>query len=563
MGRLILRKTIIVSLIAVLITAVFTVAAMHYIINDNTRQELREGAAFILGLLAEGRSLDELLSSSAVEAGPLRLTLIAGDGQVLFDNRAVAQEMENHLARREVQLALADGVGEGYRLSKTLSEVTFYHAVLWEDGTVLRFAKTTESPIYTFYRLVSLVGIIIVAAVVIASFFADGMVKSIVTPINNLNLEEPLSNETYEELVPLLRRIDRQREVIAQQLAEREHRQEEFQTITEYMSEGLLILDSEAHVVTVNPSALYILKPDAGSSRDYIGRSVWQLTRDLSLQEAIQQGLGGEKSEIVLAMEERRYQVFVNPVFRTEESEGVNGLVLLFWDITQKYAAEQMRKEFSANVSHELKTPLTAISNYAELLKNDMVKPEDRQRFVERIYAETQRMIALVEDILKVSRLDEKVELHPKEDVDLLELARTVADLLEPLAERGGVTISVTGESVSIYGDRAILFDMLYNLCHNGIRYSRGPGGQVEIRCRREGERAVLEVADNGIGIPREHQPRIFERFYRVDKSHAKRTGGTGLGLAIVKHGAGYHNGEIRLSSAENKGTTITLVFPM
>lgn len=559
MGRLILRNMIILTLISVIFASFFTLAAVYRIFNENTRDDLRREADLIIGLLDEGYTFTQLKESQAINEGPTRITIIARDGEVLYDNRADASQMDNHLMRQEVQEAMEEGTAESFRLSSTLGRQTFYYATLMDDGTVLRFAKTTDSPLFTLYRLMSLIGLVVLAVALVAFTLAERMVKGILTPINNIDLDKPLENEIYDELAPLLTRVSRQQKEIRRQVTEIENKQEEFLAITGNMAEGLLIIDAKTRIVSINPSALRILSEGTELPQHFLGKSVWTLTRDISLQKSIQQGLEGKSTEPVLAVGDKRYQAFVNPVF---DYTVIRGLIILLWDITQKYEAEQMRKEFSGNVSHELKTPLTSISSYAELMKNDMVKAEDRQRFAQHIYDETQRMIALVEDILKLSRLDEKVELHPREDLDLLSVVQSVVVRLQPLAGRNDVTLSVTGEPVSIVGDRAILFEMIYNLIHNGIKYNR-KRGHVQISCTKHGDKAVLQVADNGIGIPKAHQERVFERFYRVDKSHSKKTGGTGLGLSIVKHGARYHNADIKLESVENQGTTVAILFPI
>ncbi len=557
MGRIILRNMVLLTLISVTITSVFTVGAVYKIYNDTTRSELKADALFVLGLIDERDDLDQLTDLRAIQNFHTRITTIATNGEVLFDNWADHEQMDNHLSRREVQGALQDGFAESFRLSSTLGSQTFYYAVLLDDGTILRFAKTTESVIFTLYRLLALIGLIVLGVTLVAIFLAGRMTEGIMTPINNIDLDKPLGNDVYDELSPLLTRIARQNRSIDQQLSLLQHKQAEFEAITSNMTEGLIILDSTMRMVSLNSSALSILNPETATAQEFKGKSILLLTRDMDLQRAITKSLLGERAEVILSVNDKSYEVYLNPIF---DGNSIGGLILIFLDITQKYEVEKMRREFSGNVSHELKTPLTSISSYSELMKNDMVKPQDIQKFSQHIYDETQRMIALVEDILQISRLDEKVVPNPRVSVNLLELAKEVVDRLEPVAIKKDVTVSVTGESLSIYGDRQVLFEMIYNLCDNAIKYNRS-GGKVNMDCVSHDGKVVLKVSDNGIGIPKQYQGRVFERFYRVDTSHSKKTGGTGLGLSIVKHAVKHHNAEIKLESVENEGTTIRISF--
>lgn len=557
MKQTILNNMIILTVIAVLVSAVFTTTAVYTMFNNKLREELENSADFFMDLLDAGYNLDELLESDAVAEYKTRITLIAENGEVLFDNQADIREMENHLHREEVQEALTKGSSQSARRSRTLGSKTFYYAVRLDSGQILRFAVTTESIIFTLYRLLTLIGIMLVAVITAAFLLGEKMAEGIITPINNLDLDNPLQNDVYEEITPLLTRIHRQNLAIKDQIQRLQAQQEDFIALTNNMAEGLIVVDRAAKIITINTSALNLFGESSSLSSDYIGRNILMLTRDIHLNQAVEKALRGDKAELVFTLNDKSYQVFADPVW---EGSTIRGALVLFIDISSKYAVEQMRKEFAGNVSHELKTPLTAISSYAELIKDGIAKPQDIPEFAGHIYTETQRMIALVEDLLKLSRLDEKVELGPTEAINLLDVAAQAAQALKPLTDKHQIEIKVSGQSVSVPGNEAILFEMVYNLIDNAVKYSRD-GGQVEVKVLERDNTPLLLVADQGIGIPREHQERVFERFYRVDKSHSKKTGGTGLGLSIVKHAALYHNAVVSLESEVNKGTTVTVEF--
>lgn len=449
--------------------------------------------------------------------------------------------------------------GESRRLSSTLGMNTLYYAFLLDSGNVIRFAQETESFFSTLYKMLSLIILLIVVVIIIALWLGDKMAKKIITPINELNLDDPLGNEVYEELSPILLKIHRQNKDIKKQLTEMEKQQERFQTITRHMVEGLILLDNHARIVYMNSSAFSILGSQGREISEFIGQSLLTLNRDLKIRQVVEQGLQGKIGETLLAIDDKHYELLVSP---TTDADGkTNGVIIIVVNVTQKYENERMRKEFSGNVSHELKTPLTAISGYAELLKNGLVKPADVDEFAGRIYDEAKRMSVLIDDLMKLSRLDERVELTPRKNVDLFNLAKQVVERLLPVAQCKNVELEVTGESVEVLGDAGILFEALYNLVDNAIKYNRELGGKVEINCRRDVDKVLLEVSDNGVGVPREHHDRIFERFYRVDKSHSRKTGGTGLGLSIVKNAAAYHDATVRFESSENVGTKVTIEF--
>jgi len=557
MKQTILQNMIILTVIAVLASAVFTTAAVYTVFNNKLREELENSADFVTDLLEAGYDLEELLRSDAVANSATRITLIAEDGEVLFDNHADIREMENHLHREEVQEALEEGSSQTVRRSRTIGTRTLYYAVRLNSGQILRFAVTTESIVYTLYRLLTLIGIMLVAVITAAFLLGEKMAEGIIYPLNNLDLDNPLNNEVYGEITPLLTRIHRQNLAIEQQIQQLQAQQDDFIALTNNMAEGLIVVDKTGRIVTVNISALNLFGESNNSDTNFIGKNLLVLSRDIHLNQAVEEALKGEKAEDVITVNEKSYQVFADPIF---EGSAVRGALVLLIDISSKYAVEQMRKEFAGNVSHELKTPLTAISSYAELIKDGIARPEDIPEFAAHIYAETQRMIALVDDILKLSRLDEKVDLGPTQSINLLALAGQAEQALRPLADNRQVEVKVSGRPLTVAGNEAILFEMVYNLIDNAIKYSN-TGGHVDVKVLEQDGAVLLQVADQGIGIPKQHQGRVFERFYRVDKSHSKKTGGTGLGLSIVKHAALYHNAEVSLESEENKGTTVTVKF--
>ncbi|HOB09926.1 MAG TPA: ATP-binding protein [Limnochordia bacterium] len=557
MKQTILQNMIILTVIAVLASAVFTTAAVYTVFNNKLREELENSADFVTDLLEAGYDLEELLRSDAVANSATRITLIAEDGEVLFDNHADIREMENHLHREEVQEALEEGSSQTVRRSRTIGTRTLYYAVRLNSGQILRFAVTTESIVYTLYRLLTLIGIMLVAVITATFLLGEKMAEGIIYPLNNLDLDNPLNNEVYGEITPLLTRIHRQNLAIEQQIQQLQAQQDDFIALTNNMAEGLIVVDKTGRIVMVNISALNLFGESNNSNTSFIGKNLLVLSRDIHLNQAVEEALKGEKAEDVITVNEKSYQVFADPIF---EGSAVRGALVLLIDISSKYAVEQMRKEFAGNVSHELKTPLTAISSYAELIKDGIARPEDIPEFAAHIYAETQRMIALVDDILKLSRLDEKVDLGPTQSINLLALAGQAEQALRPLADNRQVEVKVSGRPLTVAGNEAILFEMVYNLIDNAIKYSN-TGGHVDVKVLEQDGAVLLQVADQGIGIPKQHQGRVFERFYRVDKSHSKKTGGTGLGLSIVKHAALYHNAEVSLESEENKGTTVTVKF--
>ena len=483
-----------------------------------------------------------------VEADRFRVTWIAADGAVLFDTQVDESTMENHADREEIREALRSGTGSSVRLSATLTEQTYYEALRLKDGTVLRISTSQESAWSLMIGMLWPVLLIAVLAIGLSAFLARRMARKIVEPLNTLDLEQPLKNDVYEEISPLLHRIHRQHNQITQQLEALRRKTDEFAQITGNLQEGLVLLSSEGTVLSMNPTARRLFEAEDAC----IGKNFLMIDRSGGMRNAVNDALDKGRGSVREKRSGRDYQFDLS---RIESDGAVIGAVVLAFDITERLNSEQLRREFSANVSHELKTPLQGIIGSAELLESGMVKPEDHARFVGHIRKEAARLVNLIEDIIRLSQLDEGVEL-PAENVDLRALAEEVVSILEPSAAEKKVTMKITGAGFAVGGVRRLLHEILYNLCDNAIKYNVS-GGSVHISV----ENKRLVVSDTGIGIPAEHQTRVFERFYRVDKSHSKQSGGTGLGLSIVKHAASYHKAGLELESVPGRGTTITVIF--
>ena len=497
-----------------------------------------EGAAYFDGL----------------DAGPYRITWIDRDGAVLYDTQSDASAMENHADREEFIEALENGVGQSSRYSSTLTEKMLYYAERLSDGSVIRVAGEQNSIFTLVLGMLQPIIMVMTIAVVLSALLASRLSKRIVKPLNELDLDKPLENDSYEELSPLLNRIEHQHRQIASQIDELKHKQEEWDAITGSMSEGIVLISADGAVISINNSAMKLLD----TNPDCIGSTFLAICRCLDIQRLLDKAARGEKAELVVELGCREYQVNASPVMSGGETKGT---ALLFFDVTDKARAEQMRREFTANVSHELKTPLHIISGSAEIIKNGLVEQEDMPRFIDRIYTEAQRMITLVDDIIRLSKLDEGVEYMPREVVSLKALAEDAASRLAPRAEARQVTFAVEGGKGEISGIAPLLTELVYNLCDNAIKYNRN-GGAATVNIEDTPAEVVLTVSDTGIGIPAESQDRVFERFYRVDKSHSKEIGGTGLGLSIVKHVARIHGAKLELKSKLNEGTTVTVRFP-
>lgn len=484
-----------------------------------------------------------------------RITWIDTDGHVIYDSESDTANMENHLEREEVQEALLAGYGESERYSVTLMERALYSARKLDDGSVLRLSISQKSILTLLLGMVQPVCMIFGIALVLSVVLAIRVSKKIVEPINEIDLDDPLSNEGYDELSPFLRRIDSQRKQLHKQETRLLQKENELNTIIDSMNEGMVLLNPQGKIISINPAARKLL--DAGEN--CAGMDMLSLCRNLDLQEILGDALKGERGERTILLHGESYQIDANPI--TSENL-VKGAALFFFNITEKEKSEQIRREFTANVSHELKTPLHTISGYAELLKDNMVKENDRMPFAGKIYNETQRMIRLVEDIISLSRLDEGAADMKREDIELYGLALKAVQSLETEAEAAGVTLTISGTAVTLNGISQLLYSVIYNLCDNAIKYNQ-EHGKVTVTVRREESAAVLTVEDTGIGIAPEHQERIFERFYRVDKSRSKAVGGTGLGLSIVKHAAKIHHARIEVNSSVGKGTIVIVRFPI
>ena len=517
------------------------------------------------GGVEENQLRDELsLAAAAVEDGGTdylsqltadryRLTWIAADGSVLYDTKTDAESLENHASRAEVSQALATGTGESTRYSSTLMEKTMYYAQRLDDGTVLRISISRATVGMIAVGMIQPLLIVLIVALILSGLLARRLSRRIVDPLNSLDLEHPLDNDAYEELSPLLKRIHRQHVEIQTQLRELREKTDEFTQITGSMREGLVLLDEHGSILSINAAAQALFGADA----QCVGRDFLTIERSHEISAAIQAAAADGHSEV---RAERAGRVYQFDISRITSDGKFLGTVILAFDITEQEFAERNRREFTANVSHELKTPLQGIIGSAELIENGMVKPEDLPRFVGHIHAEAARLVTLIDDIIRLSQLDEG-DAMPTEPVDLLAVSQEAAENLHDAAAARNVMVSVTGQPAVLPGVRRLIYEIVYNLCDNAIKYNRD-GGRVDVTVAADAGGSSITVADTGIGIAPEHQARVFERFYRVDKSHSKASGGTGLGLSIVKHAVQYHHGRIELESTPGTGTTIRVVFP-
>ena len=517
------------------------------------------------GGVEENQLRDELnLAAAAVEDGGTdylsrltadrcRLTWIAADGSVLYDTRTDAESLENHASRAEVSQALTTGTGESTRYSSTLMEKTMYYAQRLDDGTVLRISISRATVGMIAVGMIQPLLIVLIVALILSGLLARRLSRRIDDPLTSLDLEHPLDNDAYEELSPLLKRIHRQHVEIQTQLRELREKTDEFTQITGSMREGLVLLDEHGSILSINAAAQALFGADA----QCVGRDFLTVERSHEISAAIQAAVTDGHSEV---RAERAGRVYQFDISRITSNGKLLGTVILAFDITEQEFAERNRREFTANVSHELKTPLQGIIGSAELIENGMGKPDDLPRFVGHIHAEAARLVTLIDDIIRLSQLDEG-DAMPTEPVDLLAVSQEAAENLHDAAAARDVTVSVTGQPSVIPGVRRLLYEVVYNLCDNAIKYNRG-GGRVDVTVAADAGGSSITVADTGIGIAPEHQSRVFERFYRVDKSHSKASGGTGLGLSIVKHAVQYHHGRIELESTPGTGTTIRAIFP-
>lgn len=552
MTKRIFKSVFSVSVIIALCCSVLVVAVLYNYFQGRYRQTLRNDVDIISA--AVQTNSDGFIYDFSQLNTDIRVTLISADGTVLYDSVRNATEMENHSDREEFAEAVKNGYGESTRYSATLSEKTFYCAKLMPDGTVLRVCGSQASAFTITWGMLQTYILILSLALALSAFLSYRVTKATVKPINEIDLDAPENTKGLDELSPLLLRISEQNKEIKKQLSELRHKQQEFSMITENMSEGFIVIDSMTNVLSYNQSVKRIF----GIEDIETGESVFVINRNESLRKAVETALSAHHSEEILTVGEKIYSIFANPVF--SRSNQVKGAVILILDITEKEKREVMRKEFSANVSHELKTPLTSISGFAEIIRDGIVKTEDIPHFADNIYKETSRLISLVNDIIEISQLDENSFNTEKENFDITKIAREVAESLSVKAKKKDVTISVNGDECVVSGYPRIVEEMIFNLCDNAIIYNT-EGGKVEVTVSGNSENVTLSVKDTGIGIAPEHCDRIFERFYRVDKSRSKETGGTGLGLSIVKHGAMLHNAKINVESEIGKGTMISVTF--
>lgn len=554
MNKKIFRSSLLTVCLVLAATIALIMGLLFHFFEKQIQNELANEAGFLAHALEnEGAGyFDSFDNKNNKLAGNNRITWIDENGTVLFDSRADVSELDNHADRDEIKTAMKEGKGMSTRYSKTLTEKTVNYAIRLSDGSILRVSTEQYTVVTILMGMLQPILFIMFVALILTLVLSARVSKAIIEPINKLDLEVPENNETYEELTPLLRKIADQKETIGEQLADARKKQKEFNLITENMSEGFLVIDADANLLTYNSAALNLLEITPPADR-----SVLLFCRAKEFRGVISDVLSGIKAENTMVREERSYSLIANPVF---EKESVIGAVVVILDITEREKRDALRREFTANVSHELKTPLTSISGFAELMKAGDVLENDVTDFSKSIYDEAQRLITLVNDIIKISELDGQSIPYEKETVDLYELSKEVIGRLEKEADKKNITFHLIGGRAEIIGVHKILEEMLYNLCDNAIKYNK-ENGTVDVLVNQTGDGVNVIVRDTGIGIPISHQDRVFERFYRVDKSHSKKVGGTGLGLAIVKHGALYHHAKLSLESTVDVGTVVTIAF--
>ena len=543
-------KSILTVAIAVLLASlVIIMGALYPYFGGVQESQLRDE----LSLAAEAtEQLGESYLSN-VDSNRYRLTWVSGDGTVIFDSHADVASMENHANREEIKEALVSGTGSSTRHSSTLTEETIYEATRLNDGSVLRISVSRATALVLVLGMLQPIAIVLVIAIVLSALLAHRMAKRVVEPLNKLDLNKPMENDAYEELSPLLHRIHAQHKEIQYQMNALKRKQDEFEQITGNMKEALVLLDNTGRIVSINPAAKALF----GASSTCVGEDFLTIDRKQNMRMALEEANTQGHADFRTKKNGREYQFDLSRI----DSDGNNhGMVILAFDITEQVNAEKHRQEFTANVSHELKTPLQSIIGSAELMENGIVKEEDIPRFIGHIRKEASRLVFLIDDIIRLSQLDEGAEM-PREDVSLRVLSEEVCETLADAAKLKDVSLEVTGDDGMINGVRRLLYEVVYNLCDNAIKYNH-PGGKVEIAVARQQDAVQIRVSDTGIGIAPEHQDKVFERFYRVDKSHSKQSGGTGLGLSIVKHAVQYHHGKITVESELNKGTAISVVFP-
>ncbi|SDJ07560.1 sensor histidine kinase [Streptococcus equinus] len=548
MVKKIFRSTLMVTLGILFLAVMLIMGVLYSYFAQVQKEQLRAETSLVAqGVNLEGKSYFDYLKVSGV-----RMTWIDHEGNVLYDNQYDAKKMDNHANRKEFKEALTDGKGESTRYSSTLTTKSLYLAQRLDNGTVIRLSVTQHSLLLLYIRMFQPFALIIILAITLSIWVARYTAKRIVAPLNDLDLDQPLKNEAYDEISPLLRRIDHHQKALSKQEALLNQKKEEFDTIISKIKEGIILLDAKCQVISINDAAQQLFQTD----QTCLGKNILQLTRDLSFNKWLKSGLAGQKQEGIIHFDKESYKVLIRPIL----FEGyVTGLVILLFDVTEQLQNEQLRHEFTANVSHELKTPLHVISGYSEMLASGMVSSEDTPHFAGKIYKESKRMVQLVEDIIKLSHLDE-IDQVPMETLDVYAIAKNVLDSLSTKASQRQIRLQLTGQPTMMLGNPALIHSILYNICDNAITYNRDKGS-VEVTITSNKKDVFLAIKDTGLGIPKEEQNRIFERFYRVDKSRSKKVGGTGLGLSIVKHALKLHNATIQVQSQENIGTQMLLTF--
>ncbi|CCW43002.1 TPA: PAS domain-containing protein [Streptococcus agalactiae] len=548
MTKKIFRTTLSASLGIVLVTILMIMGFLYNYFNRIQREQLRTQTALASqGISFEGKDYFENLKTSNV-----RITWVDNKGQVLYDTQSDAKHMKNHANRQEIKEAIKSGYGESTRWSATLTEKSIYAAQRLNNGTIVRLSVAQQTIFYLLLGMMSPLAIIILLAIILSVLIARYIAKKVSEPLNNIDLDHPLSNDSYEEITPLLRRLDSHQSKIQHQKLLLQKRQKEFDTIISKIKEGMILLDDQARIVSINAEALKLFQ----INDDWHGRFMMEVSRDLTLKDLIDQGLKGKKKEANIDIENNHYRVLVRP---TTDNNRVTGLVVLLFDVTDQLQMEQLQREFTANVSHELKTPLHVISGYSELLANQMVPNEEVPQFAAKIHKESERLVKLVEDIINLSHLDEQEKL-PQETVNLYDLTQKVLEGLQAKADKKHIQINFNGEEAILRGNPVLLNSLVYNLCDNAITYNHEKG-QVNVTLKNSPDTITLEVSDTGLGIAEKDKKRIFERFYRVDKSRSKIVGGTGLGLSIVKSALDFHNGSIKVDSHLGQGTTMTVLL--
>lgn len=547
MTKKIFRSSLIVAATVSLAAIIIITGILYNYFNSSTILQLKSQLDFA----ANGVENCGIEYLNGISQNNYRLTLIKSDGSVIFDTDADAAKMDNHIDRAEIKSALNTGYGESERFSATLLEKTFYCAKKLKNGDILRICATQYSVLTLLLGIMQPIIVIFVLAIILSAILAKRMSKKIVEPLNNLDFENPLENDIYDEISPLLLHIEQQNRRIRRQFEEIKQNRKKFDAVIENMNEALIILDEDENIITANNAAMRLFK----TNKECIGKSFLLTERSFDVDNALKEAENSGHSEVNIQRAGGEYQLNISRIGGKKKL----GTVILAFDVTDKVFAERNRKEFTANVSHELKTPLQSIMGSAELIENGLVKSQDMPRFIKNIHSEANRLVTLIDDIIRLSALDEKSELE-FESVDLYEIAKEVMHNLKNVAEAKNISLELDGKSTEINGVKQLVYEIVNNICENAVKYNKD-NGQVKISVEKSDDGTYFTVSDTGIGIDEEHQTRVFERFYRVDKSHSKKIGGTGLGLSIVKHAADCLGAEVKLESVIGKGTAVTVKF--